>query len=121
MRLRRNYSGLQYLVVKNRRDDRDAGGAVHERAVVPASALAETGSIRGCGERRNDNQISLLERLCAPRLAGRLSGRGPWGRQRGTGFPQSPTRLTQGIPGLVAEDGQERAGEQPEREGHVGL
>ena len=121
MRLRRNYSGLQYLVVENCRNDWCAGGAVHERAVVPSSALAETGPVRRCRERRNDNQIRLLERLRAPRLAARLSGRPPKPHQRPSRLPQSPTWLAQGIPGLVEEDGQERAGEQPEREGHVGL
>ena len=111
MRLRRNYSGLQYLVVKNRRNDRGAGAAVHERAVIPASALAEASPVRGCGERRNNNQIRLLERLRAPRLAVRLSGRSPKRHQRPARLPQSPARFAEGSPGLVEEDGQERAGE----------
>ena len=72
VRLRRNYSGLHYLVVKNRRDDRGVGGAVHERAVVPASALAETGPVYRCGQCWNDDQIRLLERLRASCLTVRL-------------------------------------------------
>lgn len=87
VRLGRNYSGLQYLVVENHRNNRDVGGAVRERAVVPASALAETGPVRRCGERRNDNQICLLERLRAQCVAVRLSGRPPKRHQRPARLP----------------------------------
>ena len=121
MRLRRNYSGLQYLVVENRRNDWYAGGAVHERAVVPSSALAETGPVRRCRERRNEDQVGARQRFRSEGLAARLSGRPPKRHQRPARLPQSPVRRAEGGPGLVEEDGQERAGEQPEREGHVGL
>ena len=121
MRLARDPAAGEHLVVEDDGHDRNAGGAVHERAVVPAPALAETGPVRRCRERRNDNQIRILERLRAPRLAVRLSGRTPKRHQRPARLPQSPVRRAEGGPGLVEEDGQERAGEQPEREGHVGL
>ena len=108
VRLRRNYLGLQYLVVENHRNDRGAGGAVRERAVVPASSLAEASPVRGRSERRNDDQIRLLERLRAQHLTARLSGWSPERHQRLARLSQSPARYAEGSPGLVEEDREER-------------
>ena len=121
MRLARDPSRLEDLVVEDDGRDRSRGGAVEQRSVVPPAALPQPRPVLARRQRGNEDQVGARQRFRSEGLAGRLSGRGPRGRQRGTGFPQSPTRLTQGIPGLVAEDGQKRAGEQPEREGHVGL
>ena len=121
MRLARDLAAGEHLVVEDDGHDWSRGGAVGQRSVVPTAALPQPRPVLARRQRGNEDQVGARQRLRSEGLAGRLSGRGPRGRQRGTGFPQSPTRLTQGIPGLVEEDGQERAGEQSEREGHVGL
>ena len=121
MRFARDPAAGENLVVEDDGHDRSRGGAVGQRSVVPTAALPQPRPVLARRQRGNEDQVGARQRLRSEGLAGRLSGRGPRGRQCGTGFPQSPTRLTQGIPGLVEKDGQERAGEQPEREGHVGL
>ena len=121
MRLARDPAVGEHLVVEDDGHDRSRRGAVWERSVVPPAALPQPRPILARRQRGNEDQVGARQRVRSEGLADRLSGRGPRHRQRGTGFPQSPTRLTQGIPGLVEEDWQERAGEQPECEGHVGL
>ena len=121
MRLARDPAVGEHLVVEDDGHDWSRRGAVGEGSVVPPAALPQPRPILARRQRGNEDQVGAHQRVRSEGLADRLSGRGPRGRQRGTGFPQPPTRLTQGIPGLVEEDGQERAGEQPECEGHVGL
>ena len=112
MRFARDPAAGENLVVEDDGHDWSRGGAVGQRSVVPTAALPQPRTVLARRQRGNEDQVGARQRLRSEGLAGRLSG---------TGFPQSPTRLTQGIPGLVEEDGQERAGEQSEREGHVGL
>ena len=121
MRLARDLAAGEHLVVEDDGHDWSRGGAVGQRSVVPTAALPQPRPVLARRQRGNEDQVGARQRLRSEGLAGRLSGRAPARHQRLPRLPQSPTRLTQGIPGLVEEDGQERAGEQPECEGHVGL
>ena len=121
MRLARDLAAGEHLVVEDDGHDWSRGGAVGQRSVVPPAALPQPRPVLARRQGGNEDQVGARQRFRSEGLAGRLGGRGPRGRQRGTGFPQSPARFSQRSPGLVEEDGQERAGEQSEREGHVGL
>lgn len=121
MCLRGNFSGGKHFVVENHRNNRDVRATVDERTVIPAAALPETRPVRGCSQRRNDDEIRLCERLRPHCLTARLSGRSPERYQRLPRLPEAPARGAVGGAGLVEEDGQERAIEGPERQGQVGL
>ena len=121
MRFARDPAAGENLVVEDDGHDWSRGGAVGQRSVVPTAALPQPRTVLARRQRGNEDQVGARQRLRSEGLPGRLSGRSPERYQRLPRLPEAPARGAVGGAGLVEEDGQERAGEQSEREGHVGL